>query len=1148
MTIKAIAVKDGMANSDVASKDYIINLPLTTMDAIFAKASENNGASKDVTVIFNNWVVSGVNGSTAYITDNAGKGFIIYKSGHGLAVNDKLNGTVSDTPLKLYNGAAQFTNISKTDLTVSDGSITVQTTTIAGLSGVNTGAVININNVKYDGTYLEDPTNSNIEIKPYNGLEYNPSFTNNHNYNVTGVYLQYNNTKEILPRSESDIVEVEYDITLTQPQAGGTIGTQGDITTAKFGQEVTLTSTPADHYRFVLWTVMNGETPVAVNNNKFTMPKAPVTVTATFVQLYDITIATGIEHGTVALTNPQATPAAEGDNIALTVTPDSGYALKSLTVYKTGDTQTTVTVTNNAFTMPAYAVTVTAEFDAEYTVTYYRNAVNNDDTAELKYGEGADVTVLAYDDNDVDFEAPEGKKFVKWTANADGTGTEYQPNDVINGINANYDMYAKWRDIVYTVSFSVNGVVDHNNDIEVAYNTAIGALPADPELAPLTFLGWSSTSATGATDVTASWKPTGENENVTVYAVFGTMGTGNFTIVANSDNTSNLPTSYTSSGDGEWKINNVLYFKHHYVMRGQNSNNYYIQFKSDGGYFYNVIDFGKITSIVATYATGSGANASREIAIRINSEVCDEASDGEVMSVDNSGNVYTFTYDTDKKDYHYFRIYNSSTTSTLASVVIYYEAAAPVTINPISENESINNDGQLTANVTISSGVYYADEVITIPNGKTLTVSGTGVLVNDNPTNLVINDGGQLICNNSVAATIKKSIANANAKDPKNHWYTISSPVHTGSNNYVTIGNETTVNLTNNGAYDMFAYEESTHTWLNQKNNGEANGFDKMYAGQGYIYRNSGNELSYVGNTTVGPVNIALSYTSDLDVADLKGFNLIGNPYTHSIAKGSDKAIDNTKLSTGCYALTNSGTWTIIEDGNEIKPNQGVLVEVSEAIDNFQIKDINYVAPTPDPGKYKNDNIKFIVESSEYSDAAYAWFDKGIGLTKINHRNENAPMLYIPQDDNNYAIATMTDNTKVFGLNFKAATAGKYTLSYKATGNYNYLHVIDRMTGEDVDMLLEGEYSFIGTPKDSENRFIVRLEYMPNYGEEGNDIFAYQSGSEILVSGQGELQIFDVTGRRVMTTTINGAESISIPAQGVYIFKLNEKIQKIVVR
>ena len=124
-------------------------------------------------------------------------------------------------------------------------------------------------------------------------------------------------------------------------------------------------------------------------------------------------------------------------------------------------------------------------------------------------------------------------------------------------------------------------------------------------------------------------------------------------------------------------------------------------------------------------------------------------------------------------------------------------------------------------------------------------------------------------------------------------------------------------------------------------------------------------------------------------------------------------------------------------------------------------------------------------------------------------------------------------------------------MRYDSEGEYNYLHIIDRLTGADVDMLLEGEYSFIGTPNDNENRFIVNLEYMPNYSEGNNEIFAFQSGDEILVSGSGELQIFDVTGRSVMTTTINGAESINLSAKGVYIFRLvgsEIKTHKIVVR
>ena len=160
-------------------------------------------------------------------------------------------------------------------------------------------------------------------------------------------------------------------------------------------------------------------------------------------------------------------------------------------------------------------------------------------------------------------------------------------------------------------------------------------------------------------------------------------------------------------------------------------------------------------------------------------------------------------------------------------------------------------------------------------------------------------------------------------------------------------------------------------------------------------------------------------------------------------------------------------------------------------------------------------------------------------------------MLYIPQAGDNYALAMMSDDTKAFNLNFKAMSMGQYTLSLKANGEFDYIHIIDLLTGEDVDMLLEGKYTFIGTPSDSDNRFIVKLAYNSGSTTSIDESFAYQSGSDIHVTGSGELQIFDVTGRMVMTTTVNGAETINLSAHGVYIFRLigtEIKTQKIVVR
>jgi len=78
----------------------------------------------------------------------------------------------------------------------------------------------------------------------------------------------------------------------------------------------------------------------------------------------------------------------------------------------------------------------------------------------------------------------------------------------------------------------------------------------------------------------------------------------------------------------------------------------------------------------------------------------------------------------------------------------------------------------------------------------------------------------------------------------------------------------------------------------------------------------------------------------------------------------------------------------------------------------------------------------------------------------------------------------------------------------------------------------------------------VRLQYHPDYGE-GDDIFAYQNGGNVIVRGEGELQVFDVMGRFVMSRKVSGEEAFSMPASGVYIFRLlGEKLrtQKIVVK
>ena len=420
---------------------------------------------------------------------------------------------------------------------------------------------------------------------------------------------------------------------------------------------------------------------------------------------------------------------------------------------------------------------------------------------------------------------------------------------------------------------------------------------------------------------------------------------------------------------------------------------------------------------------------------------------------------------------------------------------------------------------------------------KNALLNVTGTWSNDNAAYLIIDEGGQLKTTSAVNATVRREIAKAptwNAKaGNEDGWYTISSPIYgdltaTSVTGLITTGDDS--------SYDLYKYDEGTSYWINYKGNNY-----EIEPGTGYLYSSqAGTMIEFSG--VINKTNVACNLTTD-GADPLKGFNLIGNPYSHNIYKGY--AIPDDKLAEGYYILSKKGGWITKTDDDAIAPTQGILVKATTA------GKITLTSTNEGPSaKSNHDNIQFMVSNNQYEDIAYAWFDKGTSLNKISHRNSNIPMIYIPQDGQNYAIATMSDDTKAFDLNFKAMTSGQYTLSFNAKGNYSYLHVIDRLTGEDIDMLLEGEYRFIGSPRDNEARFIVKLAYNANIDNE-SDNFAYQSGDEIIVNGNGELQVFDVTGRMVMNTNINGIQTVNVPTTGMYIFRMvgeSVQTQKIVVR
>ena len=432
-------------------------------------------------------------------------------------------------------------------------------------------------------------------------------------------------------------------------------------------------------------------------------------------------------------------------------------------------------------------------------------------------------------------------------------------------------------------------------------------------------------------------------------------------------------------------------------------------------------------------------------------------------------------------------------------------------------------------------------------------------ITNSDPLKIIIDDGGQIIFTGtpgSVAARVKKEVEEFS--NYSGYWYLISSPVSnpvvSTATNIVVLDPEM---IEPTPGYDLYRFNEAATAvddndqilhWENYRNTTDHPDFTTLVNGRGYLYRSCQDyTVTIDGNLNVGAVNSYTLTNSSTDV--LKGFNVIGNPYPHNIKKG--QAIPNTYLEDKYYVLNPEGcVWTLKTDATEIPPFTGILVqaksEVTASGQTLTISDVAISSSKGGYGKANNANIWFTVANNTYEDRACVEFREGHGLNKIAHINEDAPMIYIRHNDEDFASADLRPDTKAFDLNFEAKTMGRYTLRVKPRGEYGYLHLYDKLTGEDVDLLVENEYSFIGTPTDQTDRFVVRL------GIAGNDeveIFAYQSGDDLVVEGEGELQVFDVMGRLVVKQHISGVQTIRKPSQtGVYILRLNEVSQKIVVK
>lgn len=201
-----------------------------------------------------------------------------------------------------------------------------------------------------------------------------------------------------------------YPVSMSNVGAGGSIS--ASTTDAQMGEVVDLSVTPNAGMVLSSISVVNASDPTqiipimpvgkATSMYRFVMPPFGVSVVATFEHgnAYAVNISSSITGGSITAST---TEALAGETVTLTVSPNPGYELRSLTVCNANDAGQAVNVTNNTFIMPSFDVVVSAEFiplaSYSYTISISQNITGGTITASASTATAGETITLFVNPN-----------------------------------------------------------------------------------------------------------------------------------------------------------------------------------------------------------------------------------------------------------------------------------------------------------------------------------------------------------------------------------------------------------------------------------------------------------------------------------------------------------------------------------------------------------------------------------------------------------------------------------------------------------------------------------------------------------------------------------------------------------------------------
>ncbi len=486
--------------------------------------------------------------------------------------------------------------------------------------------------------------------------------------------------------------------------------------------------------------------------------------------------------------------------------------------------------------------------------------------------------------------------------------------------------------------------------------------------------------------------------------------------------------------------------------------------------------------------------------------------------------------------------------------------------NWTADGEPVGRLPQAVENVTIAANCV-AEEgeaaTITINSGYSLTISDAF----NTEIPFTVKDGAQLFAPEGYSGTIEKVIQGY-GNSVRGNYYFISVPV---AEFELGTGFEAAGML--NGDYDLYFFtqnpdfageinfdgEEYDETWwLGEWQNykwyidpdagmeGAENFTDGNQINYAYLYANKETKtLSFTGTFYSGNPQYTMLNAAG---SDWPGYQLVGNPLpcNASITAG-------TKI-TGYYMMNEQSRSDVIAVEEPIVAPATSLLIIANGGNPATQRRVTFVPSTEEANVRSAKSlitIEVLSDNGILEDRAYVRNYESEDLDKFSLSKEGTK-IFIPQNGKKYA-AVYAGEAKTMPLCFTSTEGGIHTLTVNVENmNCSYLHLIDNVTGTDIDLLRTPKYSFNADDSNYATRF--KLVFDEQATNEIAENFAFISNGELMINNSGEatLQVMDITGRILSTENIQNCYSKSLNlSAGVYVVRLSNgndvKAQKIVV-